>query len=176
MPEYILGIDASLSSTGWAVLDKDSEKIINWGKIVTKKKDFDTEDIRITYIAKELFTIACSNEITEATMESQFVGGLNSKTALSLSRLRGAMMYSLSAIGITIDYMTPSEIRLIFTGKGNSPKEETAKVVTKMYPKESQLIGAYSDKANKAKTSDIYDAISIACAKILKTRQKTCIA
>ena len=47
-----------------------------------------------------------------------------------------------------------------------SEMNSSAEEITKMYPnnKKLEIIGPYSDKQNKDKTSDIYDAISIGVA------------
>ena len=63
------------------------------------------------------------------------------------------------------------EIRKKFGLKGNAKKEEVAKEVLKYYPELEMDIGPYSDKANKQKTSDIYDAISIGLSYIINLKE-----
>ena len=62
--------------------------------------------------------------------------------------------------------MLPSEIRKTLGCGGNAKKEDVAQAIVNMYPdnKKLDIIGPYSDKQNKNKTSDIYDAISIGVA------------
>ena len=68
--------------------------------------------------------------------------------------------------------MLPSEIRKAFGCGGRAKKDEVAQAVINMYPNNDKLnnIGPYSDKQNKNKTSDIYDAISIGIAFIKNHR------
>ena len=61
---------------------------------------------------------------------------------------------------LTIEYLAPTSVKKIVTGNGKATKEDVAKYVQDHYIN----IGEYSDKSGKNKTSDIYDAISIAIA------------
>ncbi len=65
----------------------------------------------------------------------------------------------------------PKEIRKNFGLSGAAKKEEVAQEVLKYYPFLEQQIGPYSDKNNKQKTSDIYDAISIGLSYILNLEE-----
>ena len=64
--------------------------------------------------------------------------------------------------------MMPTQIRKHLGIGGNAKKDDVAQVIVDMYPNNKKLaiIGPYSDKQNKDKTSDIYDAISIGVAYI----------
>ena len=44
----LLSLDVSISSTGYAIFEEND--LVTYGKIITKKKDFETEDLRINYI------------------------------------------------------------------------------------------------------------------------------
>jgi hypothetical protein len=68
-------------------------------------------------------------------------------------------------------HQQPSEIRKNFGLPGNAKKEQVATEVLKYYPYLDSQIGPYSDKANKQKTSDIYDAISIGLSYILNLKE-----
>lgn len=166
----VLGIDASISSTGYAVIKNDKfNTAVEFGKLTTKKnnkidKNID-EDNRIFYITNELSKIIDRNNITVAVMESQFIGK-NIKTGMQLSRLRGAIMYMIKSKGIEIEYLTPSEIRKTLLNDGSASKEDVAKYIREYY-KDNQFVqelGEFNDKANKSKNSDIYDALSIGLA------------
>lgn len=166
-----LAIDASLSSTGWAVLNENND-VINCGKICTKKNDkmdaIEDEDNRINFISKQLLSICLNNNVqARAVEEAQFMYK-NSKTGMQLSRLRGGISVLLSLANIKIKYIPPTVIKKIITGSGNAEKEEVADAIIKRY-KHNEIvrnIGPYSDKQTKKieKTSDIYDAISIGLA------------
>lgn len=166
----VLGIDASISSTGYAVVSYGGfNRAIEFGKLTTKKNNkIDSkidEDERIFYITNELSNIIDRNYITVAVMESQFIGN-NAKTGMQLSRLRGSIMYMIKSKGINIKYLTPSEIRKILMNNGSATKEEVAEYIREYYKDDQNVqdLGEFNDKANKSKNSDIYDALSIGLA------------
>jgi Holliday junction resolvasome RuvABC endonuclease subunit len=96
-------------------------------------------------------------------MEDGF-SGTNRKTSMQLSYLRGGLTLLLRHNKILVEKQLPSTIRKNIGVGGNAKKEQVAEKVSIIYQNNVLLnqIGPYSDKQNKNKTSDIYDAISIA--------------
>ena len=92
--------------------------------------------------------------------------GTNLKTGLQLATLRGAIIATFRLENLQVDHLKPTQIRQMLECGGKASKEEVAKVVTDTYQGNPVFdkIGPYSDKQNKNKTSDIYDAISIGMA------------
>ena len=160
----ILALDPSLSSTGYAVIDSETQELIIKGKINTSSKN--TTDDRIYNIIMYLKTITNNIDFSMIILEDGYVG-VNSQSSLKLSELRGAIIFYFKLQGYKVVHQLPSEIRKNFGLKGNAKKEEVSKRVLKYYPYLEKEIGPYSDKANKNKTSDIYDAISIGLSYIL---------
>ena len=75
----LLSLDASISSTGYAIFE--GEQLIKYGKIVTKKDKFKTEDLRLNHICNEIEQLIIKYEIDELVCEEQFTS-VNSKTIL----------------------------------------------------------------------------------------------
>jgi crossover junction endodeoxyribonuclease RuvC len=171
MKEYILSVDASLSSTGWAVIEKGSKDVIDLGRICTKSTT--PEDDRIQYIIDTLLEIRDKYSIREAVLEDGYLGK-NAKTAMQLSKLRGGIIFVLRTYDTSVVYMQPSIIRQIFVGKGNASKEEVAEAITNMYSNNIhvQALWPFSDKNNKSKNSDMYDAVSIGVSHLMKQEQE----
>lgn len=157
----ILGIDAAYSTTGYAVLETKTKKLIDAGKIQTSVKY--TDDVRIENLFYELLDIINKYNIDTAIIEDGFIGN-NGKTALQLSYLRGGLVLLLRHHKILVVKQLPSSIRKSLGIGGNAKKEQVAEKVANIYKNDLLLkqIGPYSNKQNKNKTSDIYDAISIA--------------
>lgn len=164
----VLGLDASISSTGFAVVDSDNT-LLEFGKLVTKKDKLVNanldDDRRIFYIASNIGDLFRKYKIDEVSMENQFLGK-NAKTAMQLSRLRGALMMVCKLNGVDLEYPTPSEIRFNLMGNGSASKEEVADYIKVIYLDDErvQALGEFNDRPNKAKNSDIFDAISIGLA------------
>lgn len=162
----IVGLDPSITSTGYALIDSDDKHIIKCGRIRTSPKNSTNE--RIMFIIKELefiYSIYLANicEIQSVMFEDGFIGP-NKKGSLDLAELRGALMAYHSYKHLEVYRKQPTAIRKQFGLPGNAKKDEVAKKVSKLYPNLEEEIGPYSDKNNKYKTSDVYDAISIALA------------
>lgn len=157
---YILGIDPAYSTTGYAVLDYDTEELIEAGKYITSAK-LDTDE-RSMAIIKFLLHITDKYGIKEVMLEDGFAGK-NPKTGQMLAMLRGGIICVMLYQGKRVYHMLPSQIRNVLGIGGNAKKEEVAEKVTKIYSDTLKIldIGPYSDKQNADKTSDIYDAISI---------------
>lgn len=162
---HILSLDPSLSSTGYAIIDSCTKKLILKGKINTSSK-YSTDD-RIQLIIK---TLEALPNITHVILEDGYIG-VNGKTGMQLAQLRGALIAYYKYHNHIVIHQQPSEIRKNFGLKGNAKKDEVAQEVLKYYPILLQEIGPYSDKANKQKTSDIYDAISIGLSYILNLKE-----
>jgi crossover junction endodeoxyribonuclease RuvC len=165
----VLGLDASISSTGWAIVDSDNN-LIDFGKLTTKKDKNINENLdndrRIFYIASSIGDLLRKHNITDIWMENQYLGK-NAKTALQLSRLRGALMMVCKLNSLDIEYPTPSEIRMHLMGNGSASKEEVADYIRfVVYPDDErvQAMGELNDRPNKNKNSDMYDAIATALA------------
>ena len=161
--EYVLAIDPALSTTGYAVISINTLEIIYANKIITSPKNLD--DFRINEILVKLFAIAAQYPIKYIVLEDGFLGS-NPRTCIQLATLRGAIIGTFNFCKYYVYHMLPTEIRKALGCGGNAKKEDVAKVIIDMYPnnKKLDIIGPYSDKQNKDKTSDIYDAISIGVA------------
>lgn len=162
MIKTIMGLDPSLSSTGYFVI-AETVPVFS-GRITTSKKDGTTED-RIRKILKEIIRIMDVHQVTEVSCEDGFCGK-NSRTSLQLQKLRGAVLGVCFTKNIMFYEYQPSFIRKVLGVSGNASKEEVADCITQIYPERCQLIGPYSDKANKNKTSDIYDAAAAGIIRI----------
>lgn len=154
----VLALDVSMSSTGWAVINRNKE-ILKYGKIVTKKDKFKSEDERMCHICNAIQELIITYNIQIVLVEDQFTSR-NSKTILSLRKLLGAIMRTVKLNNIEIEYMYPASIRKYLMNSGKAKKEEVA-----TYVRVNIIdIGEYIDRTCKAKTSDIYDAIALGIA------------
>lgn len=161
--EFVLAIDPALSTTGYAVINVNTLELAYINKFTTSPKNSD--DFRINEIVTKLFCIASQYPIRYIVLEDGFLGR-NPGTALQLATLRGAIIGIFNFNKYTVCHMLPTQIRKLLGCGGNAKKEQVAEEIVKMYPnnKKLDIIGPYSDKHNKDKTSDIYDAISIGVA------------
>lgn len=160
----ILGLDASLTSTGYCVMEEDMENLLDIGKITPHPKKL-TEEQRIFEIANTIDMLIKKYNIDKVAIESQYLHK-SPKTAMQLSRLRGALGYVIIANNCSIENLPPSTVRKLIMSNGSAAKEEVADFIKDKYQNDDKVIdlGEFCDRNCKAKNSDIYDAIAIALA------------
>lgn len=116
-------------------------------------------------IASEVKKIIEENSINLVICEDQYVN-FNPKTALTLSRLLGTIIYVCEDLKIRVELISPTSARRILLGKGNSTKKDVAIFINENYIN----LGEYSDKQTKTqeKNSDIFDALCVNLAWLKK--------
>lgn len=159
----LLGIDLSLTSTGISIFKDD--KLIYYGKIVTKKDDFENEDLRMNYIGDELEKIIKEYKIDTIVCENQFTGA-NSKITLSLRKLMGVICRVSYKNNIIPTYYLPAKWRGILKLTGTDKKKLAYEYVIK----QGINVGEFKTSGKK-KTDDICDAICISLA-YLKNKER----
>ena len=165
---HIVGIDASLTSTGITIMQRDKTPIYA-GKIMTEKKNFPGLRERCYFITEEIIRIVrLYDAFPFGVMENGFIRMASPGDGLKLGYLRGMISYSFTTHGYPFKEKEPKEIRKDL-GYGNMTKEEVFEYVINEYAGANEIInaiGPYSDKPGKKKTSDIYDSVSIALSEI----------
>jgi len=139
----IIGIDPSLSSTGWAIVEKQDQsfKYISSGVLKTKS---DSEIVnRLALIKQSLDLILISHEIDFAIIEDGFVS-INQASALKLALARGVIISSLCDFFIKkndfsdrlkidlssfIKTLTPTFVKKAITGSGKADKIQVDKMI-----------------------------------------------
>lgn len=162
----IMGLDLSLSSTGWNLITEDN-LVLGCDRICTSPKN-NTEYERMQIVANEIKELIEINSVDVVVAEDQFFAR-NPKTGLTLSRLMGAIVYVCMELDVQFELLTPTQARKILTGDGKLNKEQIANYIRENY----YDCGEFSDKG-KDKTSDKYDslAISLAWNKLDKINKK----
>lgn len=163
----ILGIDPSLSSSGWVFLNNG--KVKDFGIVKTKTSD----EKRFLYISDEFEKIIKKYKPDEIHIETPFFGK-NGQSSLNLAYVRGVLLVLSERLDIPLISFAPQEIKKALTGSGRAGKDEIATELTKMYKDDKVFlkIGPFSDKNNKDKTSDIYDALAAATCKKEKKEEE----
>ena len=161
----VLGIDASLRSSGWAIVNGQTLELLDFGVIKTKKTSDENIDQTICDIAKELLAYCQKYNVQAIGIEDGFVGK-NMKTALTLARVRQGIITGLMMNGVQVVYLQPSLVRSILMQNGSASKEEVAARINFIYQGNERIaaLGPFCDKNNKQKNSDIYDAIGVGIA------------
>lgn len=157
MNELTLGIDPSLSSTGWAFIELDSGCVVDFGYIPTSINPKDGEDVstvRRSVIASNITTIYKRYERVNVAMETS-IHGRNVGTTIALAGLSRVILDRFYLLGTPVDLFN------------NATVKATAKRVTggtwKGLAKKEHMIAAAERRFGVATTvDDIADALWVA--------------
>ena len=161
---YILAIDPSLRSTGYAIVDKTNNRAIDVGRIITTDNISGAE--RIARIHLEIKQIILNHsEINTLAIEDQFMYK-NADTLKKLSQVCGAIILSATLHGIPCYLYSPTQIKKATTGKGNADKNEVYQNIRELHKNNEKVFQIlYSPNimsSGKNKNDDMSDALAIA--------------
>ena len=123
----ILGLDPGIARLGFGVIDTSKqEQFVRCGCITTPK-NMSVED-RLEVLAKNLESIIKEAKPDVSIVESIFFGN-NKKTAIITAQARGVILYILKKHNVTIESLTPLQIKSRLTGYGAAQKQQIQTVV-----------------------------------------------
>ena len=173
----ILGIDPSLRSSGWALVD-DNGYIIDAGKFQTKK-DYNTKlystksDLLKIYEFFKDVLVKYRPYITEVHMEGGYIG-LNRLHSIDLAEVRGVikvlLCQELDVNNVKIVEFQPKQAKTNWCGNANATKEEMYARLLEVAHKDDDVFNEiFKDglisRSVKNKNDDICDAICFAMMK-----------
>lgn len=136
MINRIIGIDPSLTNTGWGIIDIDnSTNVMSFvadGTIKTKSGSESLQQ-RLKFICEELHKVIEKFNPNEAAMEESFVN-VNARSSLILGMARGAVMLSISLKDIPITEYTPTKVKQAISGSGRADKNQVLSMVKVLLP------------------------------------------
>jgi crossover junction endodeoxyribonuclease RuvC len=131
----ILSIDSGIEKTGYAIFD--GNKYIKSGLIKTSHQ-LSTEK-RLKQIYNQLKTIILKNNPQKIVVEQLFFFK-NQKTAMLVSQSQGVILLLAAQNNISVDFLTPLQIKQTITGYGRADKKSVRKMLalTPQIPKIKQ--------------------------------------
>ena len=152
----VLGIDPSLTSTGWGVAEGGGTtfRCLGCGHIPTKS----TEPLpaRLERIYLDIREVIARFEPEAAGVETVFTAK-NQKIALLLGHARGVAVLAVKRAGIPVYEYAPRDIKKAVTGRGGAAKVQVAYMVEK-------ILGL----DGPPKTNDESDALAAALCHLLR--------
>ncbi len=129
----ILGLDPSISSTGWGIVDVNGNRLsyVADGFIATSTKEKLSE--RLHKIYTELKKIIELYKPDEASIEITFLNS-NPETSLKLSMARGVVFLIPSIYNIPLFEYEPNKIKKALTGVGKADKKQVETMVKILLP------------------------------------------
>lgn len=129
----ILGLDPSISSTGWGIIDVNGNRLsyVADGFIATKAKDGLSQ--RLHTIFNELTKVIETYKPDEASIEITFLND-NPETSLKLSMARGVVFLMPALYNIPLYEYEPNKIKKALTGVGRADKKQVETMVKILLP------------------------------------------
>ena len=145
----ILGIDPGTRNLGYAILEKDVNKItlIEAGLVKMKAENV---QFQMTQMSEAIDQIFSAHKIDEVAIESMFYA-YNPQSVLKLAQFRGALSLKILQLHGDFAEYTPLQVKKTVTGKAKADKEQVAFMVKK-------ILGI----TKEIKPLDVTDAIAIA--------------
>lgn len=145
----ILGLDPSLSSTGWGVIEVENNRLkyVADGFIKTDPKHPLPE--RLAHIHKTLAEVIETYHPDEAAIEQVFLNE-NPSSTIKLGQARGVVIMAPAIYGIPVTEYEPTKIKKALVGVGRAEKSQVETMVKVLLP------------GCKPKNNDSSDALAIA--------------
>jgi len=124
----VLGIDPSLQSTGFGVVEEDGGRLVPVAYGVIKPTAKLPLHLKLAEIKSELEDIIRTYGPGEAAIENPFYAQ-NMKTALLLGQVRGAVLVAVAGTGCGLAEYSALEIKKAVTGYGQADKEQVQTMV-----------------------------------------------
>lgn len=120
----ILSIDSGIERTGYAIFK--NKKYVTSALIKTAKSD--STEKRLEKIYLELKAVIKKQQPGKIVMERLFFFK-NQKTAILVSQAQGVCLLLAAQNKISVDFLTPLQIKQIITGYGNADKKSIQKMI-----------------------------------------------
>lgn len=145
----ILGLDPSLSSTGWGVIEVNANRLqyVADGFIPTSPKMSIEE--RLDIIFNTLSEVIETYQPVEAAIEKTFLNS-NPETSLKLSMARGVVILAAGHYHLPLFEFDPTKVKKALVGVGHADKNQVETMVKILLP------------GCKPKNNDSSDALAMA--------------
>lgn len=119
-----LGIDPGLNRTGYALLRRTSSRpVLLEGGIISSSRQTSLAE-RVLEIGTGIRELIEEFQPDAIAIEQIFSMTRSPKSALLMAHARGAILFSVAAMGKTLVHYTPRQIKKLLTGSGSASKEQ----------------------------------------------------
>ncbi len=132
----ILGIDTSLRSTGYAVVDFSGNRFsaLEYGNIPNAQNVSHSECLR--RIHAKVSELVLRHKPDYCSVE-KVIYGKNANTMMILGEARGAVIVAVSSVGVPIYEYEPRRVKMAVCGNGMASKEQIQRMVKVLFNLES---------------------------------------
>ena len=129
----ILGLDPSLSCTGWGIIRAEGNRLTHVanGQIPTRAAD--PMPARLAAIADALDAILAQHRPDAAAAEEVFVNQ-NPASSLKLAQARGVALMCAGRFGLAVGEYAPTLVKKAVVGTGGASKDQVHAMVARLLP------------------------------------------
>jgi crossover junction endodeoxyribonuclease RuvC len=137
----VLGIDPSVQSTGFGIIEYSDNKysVLEYGAI---KPSRELELLhKINMIRNRLEEIICTSKPEEVAIENPFYAQ-NIKTAITLGQVRGAVLVAVASQNCPLHEYSALEIKKAVTGYGRADKDQVITMIKVLLGLQEEELGS----------------------------------
>lgn len=129
----ILGLDPSLSCTGWGVIRAEGSRLshVANGQIPTSAKAPMVE--RLALLHAEILAVIAEHKPDRAACEEVFVNE-NPQSTLKLAQARGSVLAACGSAGLTVNEHAARLVKKAVVGTGGADKKQVAAMIKVLLP------------------------------------------
>ncbi|HHY11283.1 MAG TPA: crossover junction endodeoxyribonuclease RuvC [Firmicutes bacterium] len=152
----ILGIDPGIARTGWGIVDARGQDFtaVDYGCISTGKDE--SLPARLLFIFENLNSLVDKHSPDLMAVEELFFAR-NAKTAITVGHGRGVCVLVAGMRGISLEEVTPLQVKSSVVGYGNATKEQVGVMI-------KSILGL----SRMPRPDDVCDALAVAVAAAIK--------
>lgn len=129
----ILGLDPSLSSTGWGVIRSEGARISHIANGQIKTDAGAPMAARLAAIQSGIAAVIAQHRPARAAAEEIFVNK-NPQSTLKLAQARGCVLAACGAAGIAVNEHAARLVKKAVTGTGAAEKQQVAAMIKVLLP------------------------------------------
>lgn len=164
---FLLSIDGSTTGTGWAIINKDTLKLIDYGVFKKTKAEEIIMRNRVIYMIDGLNEIIEKYNPNEIVMEEVIPMINNAYTVLALGILSGGVLGIAHARNIPINYITVASWHTalnFYDGTTDGKKTDNMKQMSIEFANNKYNLNLiYKSKSSKFNSDNEADAVCIGC-------------
>lgn len=145
----ILGLDPSLASTGWGIVEVENNRIKYIADGIIKTASSTPVAERLKILHNGIIEVIKTYNPDEAGIEEVFLNS-NPQSSLKLGQARGVIMLAPALFGIPVFEYEPNKIKKAVVGVGHAEKNQVETMIKILLP------------GCKPKNNDSADALAVA--------------
>ncbi|WP_037498050.1 crossover junction endodeoxyribonuclease RuvC [Sphingomonas jaspsi] len=129
----ILGLDPSLSSTGWGLIRAEGNRLSHIGNGQLKTATAEPLSARLSHLATQLEALLADHPADAAAVEEVFVNK-NAQSTLKLAQARGVVLMIAARAGLDLTEYAPTLVKKAVVGTGAADKAQVHAMIQRLLP------------------------------------------